>query len=597
MGDTAATLDDTTVGTVDIAGRTVRRLGFGAMRISGARNAEGGRDREVARAMVRRAVERGVNLIDTANIYGYGESEEIIAEALHPYPADLLITTKAGFKPGKIAPGETSLPPLGMPEHIREECEKSLRRLRVDAIDLYQVHVPDPAVPYEDTVGAFADLQREGKVRHIGVSNVNAEQLAVAQSICQVVTVENRYNVGDRASETVVALCEQQGLVFLPWQPVAPGDPGVRRALAIVAQRHGVTGQQVALAWLLGHSPVVVPIPGTTNMEHPRRQRRCGVALARRQRDRSAQCRRCSAVKFTLQYPIAHAGYSPALLAADGMRKVVVAAETAGFDSIAFTEHPAPSQKWMAGGGHESFDPLTALALCAGVTSTILLQTYLLVLPYRNPFLAAKQAATLDVMSGGRVIMSVGTGYLRSEFLALGVEFEERNALFDEALEVLRRSWSDDDIVYEGLHFKALGQTQRPRPTGSGPRIWIGGNGKVARRRAARRGQAGRPCSSHPRWRRRRGQRRCERRTTSPGRWRTFTNSLRPKDATVVSSMSRSNGEDSSSITESADHILERVEELTDAGATFMVVDPPGDDLEQTVELIAAYGESVIAAT
>jgi len=268
MGNKAATLDDTTVGTVDVAGRTVRRLGFGAMRISGARNAEGGRDREVARALVRRVVERGVNLIDTANIYGYGESEEIIAEALFPYPDDLLITTKAGFKPGKIAPGETSLPPLGKPDHIRQECEKSLRRLRVDAIDLYQMHVPDPAVPYEETVGAFADLQREGKVRHIGVSNVNPEQLAMAQSICEVVTVENRYNVGDRGSEAVVALCEQQGIVFFPWQPVAPEDQGVRSALALVAQAHGVSAQQVALAWLLARSEIVVPIPGTTNVGH-----------------------------------------------------------------------------------------------------------------------------------------------------------------------------------------------------------------------------------------------------------------------------------------------------------------------------------------
>jgi pyridoxine 4-dehydrogenase len=268
MGDLAATLNDTTVGTVDIADWTVRRLGFGAMRISGARNAEGGRDREVARALVRRVVERGVNLIDTANIYGYGESEDIIAEALHPYPEDLLITTKAGFKPGKIAPGETSLPPLGRPDHIREECETSLRRLRVEAIDLYQVHVPDPAVPYEETVGAFADLQREGKVRHIGVSNVSPEQLAIAQSLCTVVTVENRYNVGDRASEAMLALCEQQGIVFFPWQPVAPEDAGVRQALSVVAQAHGVSVQQVALAWLLAHSDRVVPIPGTTNIDH-----------------------------------------------------------------------------------------------------------------------------------------------------------------------------------------------------------------------------------------------------------------------------------------------------------------------------------------
>src|ERR1700678_264406 len=143
------------------------------MRVSGARNAAGARDRAEAIRIYRRAYERGVNLIDTANIYGYGESEEIIAEALYPYPSDLLITTKAGFKPGKIAPGKTSLPPLGRPEHIREECDKSLRRLRIDTIDLYQVHVPDPEVPYEDTVGVFAELQHQGKVRHIGVSNIN----------------------------------------------------------------------------------------------------------------------------------------------------------------------------------------------------------------------------------------------------------------------------------------------------------------------------------------------------------------------------------------------------------------------------------------
>jgi probable F420-dependent oxidoreductase len=301
-------------------------------------------------------------------------------------------------------------------------------------------------------------------------------------------------------------------------------------------------------------------------------------------------------VKFTLQYPIAHAGYSPALLAADGMRKVVTAAEAAGFDSVAFTEHPAPSQKWMAGGGHESFDPLTALALCAGVTSTIRLQTYLLVLPYRNPFLAAKQAATLDLLSGGRVILSVGTGYLRSEFLALGVEFEERNALFDEALEVIRRSWSEDDLVYEGLHFKALGQTQRPRPPGAGPTIWIGGNGKAARRRAARHGQGWTPLIIGPEMAK----------TTRTAPLRTTSDLARAvEDLRELAAVEgRDAGQldvqvewrESSSISAHADRILERVEELNDAGATFMVVDPPGDDLERTVDLIAAYGESVIAA-
>jgi len=300
-------------------------------------------------------------------------------------------------------------------------------------------------------------------------------------------------------------------------------------------------------------------------------------------------------MKFTLQYPIAHAGYSPALLAADGMRKVVVAAEAAGFGSIAFTEHPAPSQKWMAGGGHESFDPLTALALCAGVTSTILLQTYLLVLPYRNPFLAAKQAATLDLISGGRLVMSVGSGYLRSEFLALGVEFEERNALFDEALEVMRRSWSEEDVVYEGLHFKALGQTQRPRPSEPGPAIWIGGNGKVARQRAARHGQGWTPLLIAPEMAK----------TTRTAPLRTTGDLARAvEDLHELASAEGRDGDaldvqvewrESCSINANPDHILELVAELTDAGTTWMVVDPPGDDLERTVELIAAYGECVIS--
>jgi aryl-alcohol dehydrogenase-like predicted oxidoreductase len=255
------TLDDTTTGTFRLAGHTVRRLGFGAMRISGARNAEGVRDRAQAVALTRRVYERGVNLIDTANIYGYGESEEIIAEALHPYPDDLLITTKAGFRPGKIAPGATSLPPLGRPEHIRAECDKSLRRLRVEAIDLYQVHVPDPQVPYEDTVGAFLDLQREGKVRHIGVSNVTPEQLALARSLGEVVSVQNRYNAGDRAAEAVLAVCERDGLAFLPWAPVLVGE---RLGPVLGA----IDAAQVALAWLLRRSPVLLPIPGTSKIRH-----------------------------------------------------------------------------------------------------------------------------------------------------------------------------------------------------------------------------------------------------------------------------------------------------------------------------------------
>jgi probable F420-dependent oxidoreductase len=300
-------------------------------------------------------------------------------------------------------------------------------------------------------------------------------------------------------------------------------------------------------------------------------------------------------VKFTLQYPIAHSGYSPALLSADGMQKVVRAAEAAGFGSVAFTEHPAPSRKWMAGGGHESFDPLTALALCAGATTEIHLQTYLLVLPYRNPFLAAKQATTLDLISGGRVILSVGTGYLRSEFLALGVEFEERNALFDEALEVMQRSWSEDEVVYDGLHFTALGQTELPRPGGAGPALWIGGNGKLARQRAARSGHGWTPLILSD-------QMAKTTRTApihTPEELRVAVENLHELWSAEGRSGDRLDVQvewhESASVTAACDRTLERIGQLSEAGATWIVVDPPGNDLVETVELIAAYGESVIA--
>jgi aryl-alcohol dehydrogenase-like predicted oxidoreductase len=261
-------LDDITVGTIAIGGLRVRRLGYGAMRVTGARNTAGVRDRAEAIRIYRRAYERGVTFIDTANIYGYGESEEILAEALHPYPDDLVIGTKAGFRPGKIEPGKTSLPPLGQPGHIKEECDKSLRRLRLDHIDLYQVHVPDPGVPYEDTVGAFAELQQAGKVRHIGVSNVTLEQLAVARSLCTVVSVQNAYNVGTRTSENLLEACEEAGMAFLPWKPIQlEGTPAAVAAEKIAAER-GITNQQVALAWALAHSPAMLPIPGTSKLAH-----------------------------------------------------------------------------------------------------------------------------------------------------------------------------------------------------------------------------------------------------------------------------------------------------------------------------------------
>lgn len=279
----ARMLTDEVLGTVELAGMRVRRLGFGAMRVSAARNAAGVRDRAEAAAIYRRVYERGVNFIDVADIYGYGECEEILAEALHPYPADLLIGTKAGFRPGKIEPGQRSLPPLGRPEHIKEACEQSLRRLRLDCIDLYQVHVPDPEVPYIETVGAFADLQKAGKVRHIGVSNVSVEQLAVARSLCDVVSVQNAYNLGRRQSEAVLRECVASGIVFIPHSPnlltvptVPFGAAGAGQAersepevlVDTIAAAHGVSAQQVAVAWLLGRSPLMLPIPGTSKLRH-----------------------------------------------------------------------------------------------------------------------------------------------------------------------------------------------------------------------------------------------------------------------------------------------------------------------------------------
>jgi pyridoxine 4-dehydrogenase len=268
-GDTLSTkLEDQTVGTVELAGRQVRRLGFGAMRASGARNAEGVRDRDEARALYRRVYDRGVNFIDVANIYGYGECEEILAEALHPYPEDLLVGTKAGFRPGKIEPGKNSLPPLGRPEHIKEECDKSLLRLRVDCIDLYQVHVPDPDVPYAETVGAFVELQQAGKIRHIGLSNVTLEHLATAQALCDVVSIQNAYNVGRRGSEDVLRACEEQGIAFIPHSPNILARTPAEAIVAEIAAERGVSPQQVASAWLLAHSPVMVTIPGTSKISH-----------------------------------------------------------------------------------------------------------------------------------------------------------------------------------------------------------------------------------------------------------------------------------------------------------------------------------------
>jgi pyridoxine 4-dehydrogenase len=261
-------LDDSSAGTITLGDVAVRRLGFGAMRISGARNGEGKRDRGEAIRLTRRAVDRGINFLDTANIYGYGESEDIIAEALHPYPDGLVIATKAGYLPGKILAGHAALPPQGDPALIRTECEKSLRRLRVDVIDIFQVHTPDPMIPFADTIGAFVALQQEGKIRHIGLCNVSSAQLALAREMCEVVSVQNRYNAADRISEGLLGECEETGIAFLPWQPSDLRSSAAKRTVdAIAADRH-LPSQQVSLAWLLKRSTAMLPIPGTSNVDH-----------------------------------------------------------------------------------------------------------------------------------------------------------------------------------------------------------------------------------------------------------------------------------------------------------------------------------------
>jgi pyridoxine 4-dehydrogenase len=244
---------------------TVRRLGFGAMRITGSGIWGEPADPEAARRLLRRAIELGVNLIDTADAYGPEVSERLIAEALHPYPDDLVIATKGGMT--RSGPGRWSSD--GRPEHLREACESSLRRLRLERIDLYQLHTVDRAVPLEDSVGTLAELQREGKIRLIGLSNVSVGQLDRARELVDVVSVQNRFSLADRHTEDVLEACEAQGLGFIPWFPLATGALANRNgALAAVAERHRATPVQVGIAWLLARSPVILPIPGTSSVAH-----------------------------------------------------------------------------------------------------------------------------------------------------------------------------------------------------------------------------------------------------------------------------------------------------------------------------------------
>ena len=243
----------------------VRRLGFGAMRITGEGIWGPPDDPEEAKRLLRRVVERGVNLIDTADSYGPEVSENLIADELHPYPDGLVIATKGGLR--RTGPGQW--PRDARPERLKECCEASLRRLKLDRIDLYQLHSPDPKVPYEDSVGALKELQGEGKIRHIGISNVSVDELEQARGIVEVVTVQNRFNLEDRDSEDVLERCDELGIGFIPWFPLAVGRLAESGGpLERIAGEHDATPAQVALAWLLARSEVMLPIPGTSSIEH-----------------------------------------------------------------------------------------------------------------------------------------------------------------------------------------------------------------------------------------------------------------------------------------------------------------------------------------
>jgi aryl-alcohol dehydrogenase-like predicted oxidoreductase len=241
----------------------VARMGFGAMRITGPGIWGWPGDRNAMNTLLHRVVELGVQLIDTADSYGPETSEYLLAEALHPYDG-LVITTKGGYE--RRGPGNWTI--NGRPDHLRIACINSLRRLEVDCIDLYQLHIIDDDVPLEESLGALRELQDEGKIRHIGVSNFSVEELERAQKVVEVVSVQNLYNLGDRTHEAVVDYCTKQEIGFIPWYPLATGDLNSDERLAAIAAAYGASAAQVALAWLLQRSPVMLPIPGTSSLAH-----------------------------------------------------------------------------------------------------------------------------------------------------------------------------------------------------------------------------------------------------------------------------------------------------------------------------------------
>ena len=273
---TAGRVPAAAAGSLTIGGDLpVNRMGFGAMRITGPGIWGEPKDPAEARRVLHRALDLGVNFIDTADAYGPEVSERLIAETLSPYPRGLVIATKGGL----LRPEASQWVPDGRPEHLRAACEASLKRLKLARIDLYQFHAPDSKVPLEDSIGALAKLRQEGKIRHVGASNFNAGELARARRIVPIVSVQNRYNLADRASQEVLDVCTREGLAFIPWAPLASGSAtrleggpaaasGAAKSLEQVAAAHGASPLQVAIAWLLAKSPAMLPIPGTSSVAH-----------------------------------------------------------------------------------------------------------------------------------------------------------------------------------------------------------------------------------------------------------------------------------------------------------------------------------------
>jgi pyridoxine 4-dehydrogenase len=263
---TTTAVNATASGTFAVGGDlTINRLGFGAMRITGDGIWGEPKDRDNAKKVLRRAVELGVNFIDTADSYGPEVSEQLIGEALAPYAKGIVIATKAGL----TRQGPNKWLPVGRPEYLIQQVEMSLRRLKLERIDLWQLHRIDPQVPVEESLGAIKQLQQQGKIRHVGLSEVKPHEIDQARKVIEIVSVQNQYNIGDRQHEDVVDYCTKHKIAFIPWFPVAAGKlarPGGK--LDAVAKAHGATVSQISLAWLLHHSPVVLPIPGTSSLQH-----------------------------------------------------------------------------------------------------------------------------------------------------------------------------------------------------------------------------------------------------------------------------------------------------------------------------------------